>query len=377
MFTVEENLKRSVEKIGLRRVVFDKKNIPSSMENITVLVFFGDVRSSFILSSLILKRIKEEINSSKYFILISWPGNEFLYPYVDEYWTIEKESVLQKIKFKADGFENNSEYKMLLIRELNEWFYEVLSESDMAHYYKNGLTKNFFKIFTQPKVFFPAINSIAYLGSDVARKLNENKNKIFIYPNKKISILKQGKIQNFDLKKEFWVHLVSKLIESDFFPVIYEDIFTHELKYDFQENIYIKNDISAALTAMRSCGLVLDVFSGIYKMAICARSPFLCFEERSKYNFLKDYEVDDLCAYNLMPKEYIFAFSTILTKGEERDWSSIYETIISMSKNMTAVMDRDRLPPTTEQYKVVPYSIVRENKIKKLGTKFIKVKEDR
>ena len=134
--------------------------------------------------------------------------------------------------------------------------------------------------------------------------------------------------------------------------------------------------MSYALTAMRSCGLVLDVFSGIYKMAICARTPFLCFEERSKYNSLKDYEIDDLCAYNLMPKEYIFAFSTILSKGSREDWSSIYRTTISMAKKMIAVMDRDRLPPTVEQDKVVPYSMVRENKIKKLGTKFIKIRED-
>ncbi len=62
MFSVEENLKRSSEKIGLRRVVFDRNNIPSSMENVTVFVFFFDMESSFTLSSLILKRIKEEIN---------------------------------------------------------------------------------------------------------------------------------------------------------------------------------------------------------------------------------------------------------------------------------------------------------------------------
>lgn len=377
MFSVEENLKRSSEKIGLRRVSFDQKNIPSSIENVCVLVFFGDIRSSFILSSLLLKRIKEESNSSKYFILISWPGHESLYPYVDEYWTIEKDSILQKIRMKADGFENNSDYKALLIRELNEWFYDVMSDDDIKYYYDKGLTNNFFKTYKETKVYFPPINSIAYLGSDVARELNEKESKIFIYPSKKFSTLKQGKVQNLDLPKEFWNYLIEDLIENDLSPVIYQDIFTYNFNLEFENCTHISsNDMSYALTAMRSCGLVLDVFSGIYKMAICARTPFLCFEERSKYNSLKDYEIDDLCAYNLMPKEYIFAFSTILSKGSREDWSSIYRTTISMAKKMIAVMDRDRLPPTVEQDKVVPYSMVRENKIKKLGTKFIKIRED-
>ncbi len=377
MFSVEENLKRSSEKIGLRRVVFDRNNIPSSMENVTVFVFFGDMESSFTLSSLILKRIKEEINSSKYFILISWPGHECLYPYVDEFWTIEKENVLHKMRSKTSGFENHSDYKTLLVRELNEWFYDVLTEDEIKYYYDKGFTKNFFNTFKQPRVFFPAINSIAYLGADVARELNERQSKVFIYPSRKINVLRQGKVQSADVEKDFWNNMIDEFQKSELSPVIYNDIFTHDFSQEFQDCIHIaSNNMSYALTAMRSCGLVLDCFSGIYKMAMCARTPFLCFGERSKYNFLKEYEVDDLCAYNLMPKEYIFAFSTILTKGEDEDWSALHKSAANRAKKMIAVMDRDRLPPTVEQDKVVPYSIVRENKIKKLGTKFIKVRED-
>ena len=281
------------------------------------------------------------------------------------------------MRSRVSSFENNSEYKTLLLRELNEWFYDVLSEDAITYYYDKGFTKNFFDTFKEPRVFFPAINSIAYLGVDVARELNEKQSKIFIYPSRKINIFKQGKVQCVDVKIEFWRSMIEQLQKNELSPVIYNDVFTHDFSQEFQDCIHVvSNNMSYALTAMRSCGLVLDCFSGIYKMAICARTPFLCFGERSKFNFMKEYEVDDLCAYNLMPKEYIFAFSTILTKGEESDWSALHISAINRAKKMIAVMDRDRLPPTVEQDKVVPYDIVRENKIKKLGTKFIKVKED-
>ena len=56
-------LKRASEKAGAVRSRYKDKDVPTSVEGVTILPFFGDRRSSFILSSLLLRRIKEELKS--------------------------------------------------------------------------------------------------------------------------------------------------------------------------------------------------------------------------------------------------------------------------------------------------------------------------
>ena len=134
MLTAQEVIKRCCEKLNIKRVVYNDKKIPTSVENIVIFPFFGDMRSSFILSSVLLRRIKEESKGSKYFILLSWPGQQALYPYVDEYWAIEDENVLEKLRFQIDGFQNFSSYYTLLLRSLNEWFYDMMTFKDLKIY---------------------------------------------------------------------------------------------------------------------------------------------------------------------------------------------------------------------------------------------------
>ena len=127
MIDTQSILKKSAEKSGLVRVRFKERNLPTSVENIVVFPFFGDHRSSFVLSSLLLKRIKDELRASKYFILASWPGHEGLFPYVDEYWQVEDETSLDKLRTEATGFSNSSSINTLMSRSLNQYFYDVMS----------------------------------------------------------------------------------------------------------------------------------------------------------------------------------------------------------------------------------------------------------
>ena len=76
MIDVNSFVKRAAEKSSFNRVRFQESNMPTNISNITVMPFFGDIRSTFILSSMLLHRYKEEKKGSKYFILCSWPGFE-------------------------------------------------------------------------------------------------------------------------------------------------------------------------------------------------------------------------------------------------------------------------------------------------------------
>lgn len=378
MLDVQNILKKSAEKSGLIRVRYKERNIPTSIENVVIFPFFGDHRSSFILSSILLRRIKEEAKSSKYFILVSWPNHEGLFPYVDEYWQIDDESALEKLKNHAIGFSNDSSVLSLMIRNLNQYFYEVQTDKDLEIYYKNGITKDFLERFKHIKVSLPSIPSIASIGSDISKILTQKEFKVFVYPSKEINSWNFGSLQKSKVPREFWISFVKSLIENNFFPVVYSDIFSYDISNEFSDNcLHLKNmEITKMLSVMRSCGCVVDLFSGISRYAICARTPFVCFDERLRFNSTKDYEINDLCGKGIQ-KEYIFGFSTILESGNELVWkSNLFDHLIMKIRNIFETMDRDSWPSPVESNQIVPYDSVRRFKNKKLGSKFVKIQKD-
>ena len=378
MFNTLDILKKCSDKLNLKRVVYNDSKIPTSMDNVVIFVFFGDTRSSFILSSLLLRRIREENKGSKYFIVLSWPGNESLYKFADEYWTFDDESSLEKLSNGAEGFKNTSSHYSLLLRGLNEWFYEVMSYKDLDCYYDNGIKKEFFEKFKHVKCNMPNISSSASLGMDFARTINSQELKLFLYPSKTINIWKNGRIEKSKISKTFWIELINLLIKEKYFPIIYKDLFAYDVSVDINKDcLHIwDKDLSRVLSAMRSTGLVIDFFSGISNLALCARAPFICFEERNCYNHRKQYEIDDLCGKDLY-KEYIFSFGTIITNDDINIWNNNFFTLLNSKLNKVfPKLSRDKLPSTAESNEIVPYNVVRATKNKKLGSRFIKVKRD-
>ena len=53
MLDVQNILKKAADKIGMSRVRFKERNIPTSIDNVVIFPFFGDHRSSFVLSSIL------------------------------------------------------------------------------------------------------------------------------------------------------------------------------------------------------------------------------------------------------------------------------------------------------------------------------------
>lgn len=371
-------LKKAAEKTGLVRVRYKERNIPTSIEGVTILPFFGDHRSSFVLSSLLLRRIKEEMKSSKYFILVSWPGHEGLFPYVDEYWQVEDEAVLDMLRNDAVGFSNSSIALASMTRGLNQYFYDVMTTRDLLPFYENGLTKEFFERFKHVKASLPSIPSSASLGVEFARTLSQKESKVFIYPSKEAQTWKMGSVAGTSTPREFWLDLLESVSKSGFFPVVCSDIFSHDLSADFTENcLHIKGlELSKTLGVMRSCGCVVDMFGGISRYALAARVPFVCFDERVKFNNIKDYEVNDLCGSDI-PKEYIFGFSTLIQSGDKAIWrSNLLDHLVIKLKKIYEKMDRDSWPSSAESNEIVPYDSVRRRKNKKLGSRFIRIPKD-
>jgi len=371
-------LKRASEKSGCSRFRYKERDVPTSVESVTVLPFFGDRRSSFALSSLLLRRIKEELKGSRYFVLASWPGDEGLFQYVDEYWQVEDPSSLEILKDHAAGFSNSSSLATVMRRSLNQYFYDVMGEDDIRPYYNDGLTSDFFDRFRHVKVSLPSVPSISAMGADFSKAISRRESKVFVSPSKFAKTWRAGQVSSVKIPKDFWVELVKVLVDEGFSPVVSNDLFSYDLSSDVEVGCihFSERDVLKRLSVMRACGCVLDVFGDLSRMAIAARSPFLCFDERQRFSHTKEYEINDLCASDL-PRDYIFSFAALVEKGGSSVWkSNIFDHMVVKLRSIHANADRDSWPPAIESNEIVPYEAVRRRKAKRLGSRFIKIERD-
>lgn len=374
-------IKKAAEKCGFNRERYDDRKIPTDPSNITVVPFFGDLRSMFVMASLLLKRYREEEKGSKYFIFCSWPGFQGLFPYVDEYWGIADESLLKKFYSGAAQLRNKNNLCSTYYRNLNQYFFEdvVVPHETLSKYYGAGLTDEYHKRFKQIKRTLPLVPSTAQLPKDFVRELAVRGGfKIFVYPSAFLTAWKLGDIEQVPITKDFWVALLKRLISERFVPVVYKCPFTHDVSSDLTDKcIYVTDpDISKLLTVMRATGCVLDLFSGVSRLALAARCPFLMVDERARYAALKEYEIDDLCGQTL-PKQYIFSFHTIIESGRPDTWDfNIINNVMVRLHAFMPDLDRDEWPSTGESTEVVDYKSVRRKKAQRIGTKLLKVPKD-
>lgn len=380
MIDVTGLLAKSCEKTGFSRDFFKEDNIPTDSANITVIPFFGDIRSLFILSSLLLHRYKEQDKPSKYLILCSWPGFASLFPYLDEYWSIESDMHIKKLYPNAVGFGNKSELIGQYYRNLNQYFFEdVVDANIFDKYYNKGLTDEFFNKYKEVKRFLPIVPSSTSLGRDFNKDfMDKGGYKVFLYPAVHIVNWHRNSPQLVKIPREFWEHLIKKLLAEKITPVICKNFSTYDLSAEFSKScVYFSdNDVGKIMSVMRMTGCVLDIFNGISRLALAARSPFLCVDERSKYAGLKEYELDDLCGNNI-PKKYIFSFSTIIDGGNVGSWDfDILNSIITKLKDFLPSIDKERLPLPGQNFDNVSYNLVRDKKLKRLGTRLLKLPKD-
>jgi hypothetical protein len=377
MNDTSEYIKRAAKRIGFKREFFVEKNIPTHSSNIFVLPFFCDLKSTFILSSLILNNFKKH-NPDKYIILCSWPGMQSLFPYVDEYWTVEDESLARAMSSGANDFFNDSNIVSEIIKNIAE-VVDIITPRELKKYYSNGFTKEYWKDFPEVERFLPEIASANVISEDFKLKLSNNEKNIVVYPATKMKSWQRGVSKNLPIQKEFWINLVDELIKEGYNPVIYQNWFTYDVSKDLADKCtyLVPKSISDLLAGMREVGMVLDVHTGISRMAIAARCPFLSVTERSIYIGDKDYEIDDLCASNL-PRQYIFSFSTQLMTGTIQEWKiSLIDTFIKRLNIFYKSIDNKKLPSTNISFEKVSNLSIRKRNKKRLGVNFIKTSKNK
>ena len=375
MLSTSQIIKNAATKCGLVRSKYVEADLPSNPSNVCLFVFFGDIRSLSIASSILLKRYREEIKSSKYFIVCSWPGYEGLFPFASEYWSCGKE-IESNIYWKNSGISNKSDAATALVRNLNHYFEDVITADVLLAYYDNGLKHEFFDEFNNIKVYKPYLPSPVVLGNEFNRDLaKKTGRKVVVTPYTYSEGWRSGARTYTMVKRKFWVDLVDKLLAEGFIPVIHQNNLTFDISSDFTDRaIYLRDSsILNIMSGFRTAGCVLDIFSSISKLAIAARTPFVSVGERGRFNGLKEYEIDDLTAKNI-PRDYIFSFSSILEEENKILLNSgLFDLIIKKLDLLYADTERDLWPSTAETEELVLYDDVRKEKNKKLGIKFVKI----
>lgn len=273
-------LKNAADKSGLDRIRYIENDIPTSASNICVLPFFGDYKSLFIMSSVLLKRYREECKGSKYFVFCSWPGFEDLFPFCNEYWSL-KPDIVKTILFHSKGFINQSSDLISVIRNLNHFFEDVVNPQELLSFYNFGITQQFLDRFKHVKRYLPSLPSSVVLGNEFNRELNRKSGpKVIFYPSSLIYGWKHGEQTVHRIGKEFWVELGKSLIDKGITPVAYQAHYGHNLSNDLLDKaIYLTDpNIMNFCVAARATGCLLDVFSGFSKFAALSRTPYICCE---------------------------------------------------------------------------------------------------
>lgn len=362
-------LQLAADKCGFVREHYVEADMPTTLSNVTVLPFFGDMRSQFALTSLLLPRYLGDQKDGRYFVLASYPGLAGLFPYVDEYWSFADAALVADLQEKVCGPATGSERAVMFRRSLREYFRDVITwEEDLGRFYSNGLTKAYFDAFGQVQTYLPPLRS---LRLDLSKQMaNFPSYRVFVHPVR-LAHGWQGQHRTAKTNKGFWKGLLTRLLDEGVTPVVWQTGACHDLSAEFAGRCVFlqERNVMDVLAVMRSCSLVLDIHSGVSRYAAVARCPYIVMDERSKFMGLKEYELDDLCVVNKSYK-YIFSFITIL---EGQQWSSLLDNIVSKTKEMLPVINRDEWPTTSEYSSVVPYSTVRSKKSKRIGARFIKV----
>lgn len=370
MIDVADYIKRAAQRTGYKREFFVEKNLPTQPGRVLALPLYGDYRSTVMASTFLMRSLKEHL-SDRYLVVCTWPGMRHLFPSADEIWTLQDESAYKTLAPAANNLYNASNLAAELTRSLTEVL-DVITHRDLRQYYDNRFTKKYWDTFKEVSRFLPEVpsaNISAAVRSQLDRKTGK---KVIVYPVAKMYSW-QRKTISLPVPKEFWTATIKRLIKEGYEPIVYQNWFTYDMSRDFADDCtyLVTNNMADVLAAFRHVGLVLDVHSGISRLAALARCPFLAVTERVSFIEDRDYEFDDLCCVGL-PKQYIFSFSTMLMTGGETAWNdSLLDNVVQRLKDFVPAIDYSKLPSTNESYQAVSYDVVRNREARRMGVTFI------
>jgi len=372
--TVSDFLKITSNKLNFVREKYVEKNIPTNFDQICVFFNLGDLRSTIALSSMLLPRFRKETKSLRYFIVFGYAGLSALYPYADEYWSFNPDN-FAKVYNSSSNYDNNSELNNIYLRHLNENFREVIKSDIFLDVYHNFFLNKFWEKNKNIRIVLPQVMNNLANDDIVVSRFNglKNKRKLFIFPNKTMQVIRKGNLVHQEIKQEFWVNLVQRLLQNNVDLVCVKHHLTHDISSNFTDNnnilFFNEKDVNKIMSLMRMTGITLDFLSGISRLSNIARVPFILVDERIRYFNNREYEFEDVVGNEVLDRERFFIFADLININNDL-YTNIAGNIISKIDKILNINNGVLYSEYSD--KLSNYQNVRYHQSKKMGLKFLK-----
>lgn len=353
-----------VSKNQINREFFLQNNIPTNFDQITVFLCFGNLRSVCATSTLVLPRVRKELKSTRYFIVVGQPNQKDLFPYADEYWSFKNENLNKMLNDKSVNNDNTSNEYVSVKRTFHEHFREVLDQRSYKDLYDFTFTENYWRKNKNVRVILPRVFSNSNFTEYPDKKLYElPERKVFIYPNKFVG--------DVEIPQEFWNYIIFNLTSQDVGVVCFYDDYAYDLSASNLDNKKVlfkkSNDLMVKMSWMKRTGFVLDFYSGISRLAAISKTSFLLIDDRKRYVLEKESEFEDVVFIKGNFSKRFFVL---------RDLFSSPSLMLILANNIVGCVegiDYGKLAIESEYVdRIDDYKNIRYNRVTKMGIKYIK-----
>lgn len=346
---VEKIISSAASNIGFEREKYISNNVISNLQDVIVVVYFGEFDHLFVFNNLILPELKQTGDfQNKYVIFITWKGFGNLIKNVDEVWSLKSEQTNEKLYEKTDGFNNNSELYTVIIRNLNEHFRNVIKAEKYKNRFHHGFNFNYYKNIQKIKLKKYSVTNYNYLNKNAVESILKKykDRRIFIIPFKFIRTTVNGKTYQYKVSKNLWINIIKRFIQKDFFTIVLKNSFTYDLSSDYsnEDSIYFVQDENwnNIMSYMSMAGISVDIFNGLSCFAQYSDCFCVSVVERSYYNNMNVDQVESLITPFDQHSRKLFSFFKFFSQESDQNLLYIDQLIrVILSLKIKSVTNLD------------------------------------
>jgi len=367
---VNDILNNASSKCGLIRERYAEKSVTQDFHKVCVIVFFGEIDHLLCFNQLYFQNIKSSSNfRDKYIILVTYSGFGNIIEGVDEVWSAKNTDINEKFYERSDGVNNYSEALVILHRNLNEHFFNIIKSSSLSEIFNHGFCLN--KTYKE-KIKIDKTLSINrnYLNRQIIEEINipADRKTVVILPLKFIKLILNGKVHHQKISSSFYENICERMSQKGFRILLCKNYLTYDLSNKFLNNkniINIKEDNWYNLMGyIEEVGIYIDFFGGFSCVSQYIDISNISLLERSYfYNLNKNQIESILTNYKNINKKHFTFFQFF---SDENKQKNLFIDQLMRMINNTLLNPQDKI----QQYEVDVNTFL-QNKIKKFYTKLI------
>lgn len=308
---INDYLTRYVNKTGLTRNILAKEVYAKNVSDVVVHPFFGDLQSCIFSGQVLFER---EINPKKYNVVVTWPGLANFFNGASEVWCLNSSYNFKSFHNQAQGLENNSQAKNILLRSLNENFSNVDSLENFKSKFNHIITNKFLE---KPK--FSVKGFVPFAANQLNGIEKSNKKKVCIFPFSYFKTIDDKKTSYTAYNQIIYLELIRKLLTFGYHVFCVQNDWTYDIKslYTSSEITWVQdNDLKRVVSYIHHTGCFLDFFHDLQSLGLLAQVPTFSLYERTYYTEArKSLERDILDFTN--SNELFFSFLFMCNKDSD------------------------------------------------------------